>query len=102
MPGKHSHSLVRKTRPSYSTYQARATKFGLDFTLTREEFRELVDSPCHYCGVSGPNGIDRKDNTLGYLKENALPACIHCNYAKGNLTYADFLTWIGRLVQKHR
>lgn len=40
------------------------------------------------------NGIDRKDNTLGYVASNCLPCCAMCNYLKCDLGYDAFLYWI--------
>lgn len=41
-------------------------------------------------------GLDREDNTLGYLYSNLVPCCKVCNRAKSTMTRAEFLTWIGR------
>jgi hypothetical protein len=70
---------------------------------------------CHYCGVSPSmvrvlpsgrgaftyNGLDRVDNTLGYMLENVVPCCKTCNIAKGTMPYDDFMAWIGRLIEYH-
>lgn len=100
-------------------YKGRALKAGIDFTLTEDDFRELTQKPCHYCGVlatnmthrtnSGKylssypyNGLDRKDNSQGYTLANVVPCCATCNHAKHTLTYDVFLEWIDRLVKFNR
>lgn len=72
------------------------------YNLTYEEFLEFVKiKNCHYCNkpiewiafgqkVSRYN-LDRKDNTLGYTKNNCVVCCWECNNAKGNkFSYEDF------------
>ena len=70
-----------------------------DFNLTRDEFYELSQSNCFYCGSKPKqithsrngnnftyNGIDRYDNDLGYSIENSVPCCALCNKMKGILS----------------
>lgn len=38
------------------------------------------------------NGLDRVDNTKSHTKENCVPCCKYCNYAKRNLTIEEFFT----------
>lgn len=95
-------------------YKKGATKRGLSYDLTVEQFTELTSSCCHYCnrppnpshfpvakGVNGAyqyNGIDRKDNTSGYTTENCISACTECNRAKGVLTYDEFVAYLDALI----
>lgn len=44
------------------------------------------------------NGVDRKDNHVGYTYDNCLPCCGACNHMKGKKLYAEFTDWIGRVV----
>lgn len=99
----------------YSAYESRARTKGFQFSLSKEEFRKLTSSNCHYCGVKPSNeysrgwagyrssylsnGVDRKNNELGYTLENSLPCCSNCNYAKKDYTYEDFQTWLQRIVE---
>lgn len=98
------------------TYKRNASSKQLEFTLTKDEFRELTSSNCFYCGA-GPstpfthnrynsyyiyNGIDRVDNNKGYTKENSVPCCFMCNYSKGKLSQEEFLSWIRRLCNYWR
>lgn len=92
----------------YSNYRASATRKNLIFNLTRLEFHELTVQNCHYCGKipfqkinnkysGGPyiyNGIDRKDNKVGYIKENCVPCCKRCNTAKSNMSYEEFINYL--------
>lgn len=89
----------------YSSYKSNATRKGLPFFLTKEDFKLLVSQDCYYCGkppsetfkkkklkgVFIYNGIDRKDSTKGYLQDNCLPCCTDCNYMKSNIHHDRFL-----------
>jgi hypothetical protein len=55
------------------------------FTLSQEDFEQLVIQPCYYCGFYSMHrfvGIDRIDNNKGYILENCIPACKMCNLIK--------------------
>jgi hypothetical protein len=83
----------------YSGYKNAAKKRKLLFTLTFEELIDICSKNCYYCNyppkqtmnknyakVYGDflhNGIDRKDNSIGYEISNCVPCCKVCNYAKG-------------------
>lgn len=51
-------------------------------TLTFEQFRQLVISPCFYCGKETDGGIDRLDWQQGYTPENCVSSCRSCNGRK--------------------
>jgi hypothetical protein len=79
----------------YSKYLYRASKKDLDFALTKEQFTNFTANNCYYCDKESSkthtNGIDRKDNSIGYIIENCASCCSQCNYMKGSLTEDDFI-----------
>ena len=94
-----------------------AARRGLVFDLSTTDLMTLVNAPCAYCGgqpkmppatkssrhyngLYPHNGIDRKDNRLGYIKANCVSACWTCNRAKAGLSYEDFAAWI-RQIHSH-
>jgi hypothetical protein len=84
---KQSKTLAAK----WSNYRASAARRGLDFTLTKDEFAELVTARvCHWCGRR-PGGIDRYWNDEGYVDGNCVPCCGPCNIAKASMTPAKFV-----------
>ncbi len=86
---------------SYSSYKRSARLRGYSFNLTPEQFAKICEQPCHYCGdLDDYNGIDRKDNNIGYELENCLPCCTTCNYAKHELGYDEFIR-LCRKILKH-
>lgn len=90
----------------FSNYRWAAIHRGLAFDVTKEEFQILTSSNCSYCGTkpasvfkksSGSyiyNGVDRIDNTMGYINGNMSPCCEQCNKSKRKLSKKEFLLWI--------
>ena len=92
-------------------YRNGAKRRGLEYNLTEEQFFELTQQNCYYCGAKPNNvsnfkgyngtyiynGIDRKNNDLGYTIENSVPCCKLCNYKKSDMTLQDFQNWIRRV-----
>jgi len=97
----------------YRKYKYGASKRNLTFELELNDFSCLIFDNCFYC-ESEPsniqksknknrypikyNGIDRKNNLIGYTKENVVTSCITCNRAKSNLTYESWINYIQKLT----
>lgn len=94
----------------YTLHRGQAKYRDLEFTLSFEEFKDLISKNCHYCkeppsnlcrvkryyGELYYNGIDRKDNSKGYTAYNSLSCCFICNRAKNDMKYEDFLEYLKR------
>ncbi len=99
----------------YNGYKYKSIKRGYDFNITFEDFLDLTQHNCVYCNTPPSNlasrkdtkidyiynGIDRLDNTKGYVLDNCVPCCKHCNIAKNSMTESEFLSWIEQ-VYNHR
>ena len=90
-----------KMTPNYKTYAKGATARNLTFQLTETEFSEIVKHPCYLCGLSDKNGIDRVDNSKGYVVENCKSCCGHCNLMKKDLLYSSMITNAEKITTKH-
>lgn len=83
----------------YRRYKYDAVRRGREFNLTLEVFESLISSNCHYCNTPPAqiyhqpatryavdtlvyNGVDRKDNSEGYINGNVVPCCASCNQSK--------------------
>ena len=69
----------------YRVYKSCAIAKQLKFEITLDEYKSIVTSPCHYCGIvqeKGFNGMDRMDSTLGYVMGNCVSSCEMCNFMK--------------------
>jgi hypothetical protein len=92
----------------YRRYKSQAQTRGHVFEIPLEEFRDITAQGCFYCGASPNNsggsnqnfgkytynGIDRVDNTIGYVEGNIVPCCRRCNRAKDVYTLPDFYNWV--------
>jgi len=88
---KYRKEYRKTVHARYSKYKYGATKRGYVFEINFKFFNELINSDCHYCGSVDSIGIDRKDNTLGYSKDNCLSCCTSCNMMKRGLDYDYFI-----------
>jgi hypothetical protein len=76
---------------------------NLTWELSDDYATSLLFSNCEYCG-SEPrnnmrnqmpyNGIDRIDNSKGYVPGNVVSCCKICNLAKRTMSVNDFMEWI--------
>lgn len=116
-------SCVQKGKPYEAIYnELKATKHlkTENKDLTYKEFLDVISiKKCHYCNtdmhwfphtkdkgkeIKGSRAyqIDRKDNQIGYIKENCVSCCWTCNRLKSNIfTYEEFIE-IGKLLKKFR
>lgn len=81
-------SWARTIQGQYTTSKNKAKIRNQEWDLTFEEYKELRSKNCHYC--SGPlpessRGLDRLDNSKGYIKDNVVPCCYGCNNLKSNV-----------------
>lgn len=96
----------------FKNYSAAAKRRGHIFNLSKNKFFKLITSNCFYCGtvpnmtykgtkrkiidtsIFKYNGVDRVDNTKGYIKNNCVPCCKICNNSKNILTQKEWLDWL--------
>jgi hypothetical protein len=88
---KWSTTFPSKRTPLYTTYMKSATSRTIPFTISEAEFTGLIHQSCYLCGVptsdTNKNGIDRFDNTKGYVFDNCRPCCGHCNLMKKTIVH---------------
>jgi hypothetical protein len=93
-------------------YKKGAVGRNLGWELSDELFFSLIAENCHFCGAAPSavmkqlgnftyNGIDRIDNSLGYIKWNVVPCCKWCNAMKGALTEGKFISHVFRICAHH-
>jgi len=93
------------------SYRRHAKDNNRSYELSLSEFEKLTSSNCHYCNAKPSmsiksvrgngayiyNGIDRKDNEIGYVISNCVPCCKMCNFSKRNYDMTVFLDWVKRV-----
>jgi hypothetical protein len=105
----------------FNSYRRNARNCRREFALTFNQFKELVNSPCIYCGTidikrqnrgdrraginkefytkEEVNGIDRIDNEKGYVEGNVAPCCKACNFMKRDLNKEEWLSQIKHIYE---
>lgn len=106
-------------RYAYKRIKSDAARVGREFNLPFEWFIHAIHAPCHYCGSQDANkisvaskrpgewlvkdfrynGLDRLDNSVGYVIQNCVPCCFICNRAKNSMPYTLFVEWIDNMIQ---
>lgn len=105
-------------RKMYRATKERARDFGLEHTLTDEEFSVMWERSKGRCEISGivfsdyrPEGsmrrpyfpsIDRIDSSKGYTLENTRLICVIANIAKCDYTDKELLTLASGIVDTYR
>ena len=95
----------------FRLYESGARRRSYTWDISIEQFEELTSANCYYCGeppraVSSNggkepyiyNGIDRKDNSIGYLITNCVSCCWACNLMKSVNSEAQFVAHCARIV----
>lgn len=96
----------------YAGYRTDARRRDLPFDISFADAVAFFDLNCTYCDsppsntrrvksyVITFNGIDRIDTTKGYSKDNCVPCCKRCNYAKHVMSTPVFLEHVEK-IYKH-
>jgi hypothetical protein len=85
--------------PYIYTKRISEEKRGLEYSLTKEQYDELIYKACHLCGFKNGvgNGLDRQDNSVGYTYENVLPCCSTCNMMKSFYMKDEFIKHMSKI-----
>lgn len=84
-------------------YKCNARNRNLEWTITDEQFKDLIHNNCYYCGCEpnkrfnkdynryiSANGIDRLDSSKGYTQDNVVSCCRQCNVMKMEYSLEEF------------
>lgn len=118
-------NIKTKTKETYSSFSAlwqsykrAARKRGYEFEISKDYFKEITSKNCYYCNSEPSmywrsrktkgiipeflyNGIDRIDNSVGYVKGNIVPCCKFCNRAKGIFSKDFFMDKV-KMIYEHQ
>lgn len=107
-------NFLRIKHGIYGEYLKGAKRRDIEFKLSFDEVINFVEQNCYYCGQIPNqvttvnikvydrsaykfNGIDRMDNSVGYIVSNCVPCCNICNYSKRMLPQAMWFEWIEKV-----
>ena len=96
----------------YDSYKKSAKNREIFFDLTQKQFESFLQQTCFYCGQVPTtlfnwdgrsnflyNGIDRVDNSKGYVSENCKSCCSTCNFMKREMSKDCFLNHINQIYK---
>lgn len=93
---KNSDRLKKIQTSPHGRYMAGrslAKRRGLEWDLIEADYVRLISRRCEYCDGSLPvygHGLDRIDNSKGYVLGNVVPSCWTCNKMRSDcLTYEE-------------
>jgi hypothetical protein len=106
-----SHELST-IRAYYSQYKRNSIRKNHTFDIPFHLFVKVIKLNCVYCDAppryhrnpssanrgAFMNGLDRYDNSEGYIVTNILPCCSKCNYLKGTLSGLEFTTRVSLIA----
>lgn len=98
----------RKTPGSmFDLYRRSAHKRGIVFRLKKDWFVSMLAKSCAYCGAEPPpdthrHGLDRVDNSVGYVEGNLVTCCFPCNQMKGRRSAPEFIQHVTSIVNFQR
>jgi len=96
----------------YNRYNDSCKIRNKEFSLSQEQFDKLCLSNCYYCGGIGDTrigkydiyvcGIDRLDNSIGYLETNCVACCKKCNFMKHKMDKKEFVNQAIKIADYQR
>lgn len=80
---KKQQEFYLTPKGQYNSYKQASKTRKHNFDLTFDEFMQFWNKPCYYCGSSIELiGLDRMNNSVGYVLHNVVPCCTFCNRMK--------------------
>ena len=105
---QNNENKINSYEIQYGVYVRSAELKQIRFGLSFDEFKEIVNKPCHYCGILRDrgteqfNGIDRDDSSIGYLPSNCVSCCSMCNYMKNTLSGDVFVRRVEHILTHNK
>lgn len=113
--------IKRRTKPYgvaaqnniFAGYKKDAKRRKYVFKISKSDFLNLTKKNCYYCNAAPSqvrknkrwngsytyNGIDRKNNDIGYITSNVVSCCKKCNVAKMAMSEDDFMKLIKNIYE---
>ena len=98
--------VVREPKNRFKRSQNSAKDRKVSWELTYYQWIMLIlGKGCHYCDGRLPetgSSLDRKDSSIGYIRENVVPCCWECNKVKCDLLTYEEMVEVGKLLKRLR
>lgn len=99
----------------FDDIKRRAKKKNILCTLSAKQFRDIITSNCRYCnalskerktphsnGFFLANGVDRVDNSIGYIFSNCVSCCENCNMMKREHSVEDWIIHMKKILEHYK
>jgi len=97
---RDAYNVTNFARTKYIYCANSAEVRGIKFDLSFQEFMQLWQEPCEYCGDEIESiGIDRTDSSKGYSVDNIVPCCGTCNLMKNTNDKDLFLAQCKKITE---
>lgn len=91
-------------RSRWSRQRATRRKKGVPWEIEWEDYNEIIQNCCEYCGADisheSGSGLDRLNPERGYLKDNVVPCCSVCNFARGAHFTSEEMRILGKAIKE--
>jgi hypothetical protein len=84
----------------FHSYKGGAKKRKIIFSISVEQFSTFIGKPCMYCGDIA-KGVDRIENSKGYVMENLGSCCGKCNHMKRQWSEKEFIDHCKKIVENY-
>lgn len=116
-------AITKYDNPSDRTAKAVYKEYYNDGDISFEEFKDLSQKNCFYCNLEPSNktnhakndpkalkerahlydfiysGLDRIDSSRAHFKDNVVPCCRWCNFAKQDLSFDYFKEHLSNIIK---
>lgn len=105
--GRMCFELMPNTKGcSYKQYEQGAISRGKSFEISQELFENIRIQECYLCGKQNSaqhkNGIDRVDNSKGYIEGNIMSCCWDCNGMKRHYSFDDLFAKMSKIYENKK
>lgn len=97
----------------YCMLKNRSKSRGLAVEISKDDVLSMMEQECFYCGLPPSNistrygrkvaysGIDRMNNSKGYIKGNVVACCKACNVAKNYYSTEEYIERCEGVAARH-
>ena len=95
--GKKRTGYKHKISGNYHQLIASANRTGLKISLTTNEYAEIRDKKCVFCGSGRNITVIVKERSEGISIDNVAPCCGPCRAFVGRLSFDSFIEQINKI-----
>ena len=88
--GKYRSTL----HPKFKSFLLRCNRYEDECPYTEEEYLQMIQNPCYYCGSSNKIDISRIDKHDDFNPDNIRASCHRCRLLMFNFNEREFIAHI--------